>query len=315
MAFAATISEETPQVPPASLFEAYKDGLKGSLLPFLAEPLGLIAKDQEARDEAEKLLNLIASAFPDKPLIPWAVSATLRFNRMILEEERDFKRRGTYRRQRDDASFVNESVYQSHTVMEGYYLLGLLLTYLTWPHHQALLRFYRKRFLTPATVDFVMEWGTGHGLLSVLAAQAFPSAKLLGVDISPHSLAFTSSLLEAAGLASRCRFALGDVLQEPAPPEKAQRIICAEVLEHVSDPSALLRRLTGCLDHGGRAFLTAAINAAQADHIFHFRQTGEVTALIEKSGLEIVAAEEFIHPNRQGDDAAPAVLAVIAARA
>jgi SAM-dependent methyltransferase len=299
---------------PESLFESYRRGIKVSLLPYLAKTLDDISKDPLARNEAEELLGLLSRAFPGRACVPWALEATLRFNRMILEEEQDFKRRGTYRRRPQDAGQVNQDVYQSRTVMLDYYLPGLFLSYLTWPHHQALLAFYRQEFLAPSAPELVMEWGFGHGLLSVLAARAWPRARLFGLDISPHSLAFTRALMEAETAISRCSFSLGDILTADLPADKACGIICAELLEHVSEPKALLERLAAAMRGDGQAFLTAAINAPQADHIAHFRSAAEVEALVKEAGLTVIKRQELVHPHRNGASLAPTVLALIAAK-
>lgn len=73
--------------------------------------------------------------------------------------------------------------------------------------------------------------------------------------------------------------------------------------------------MDGSLNEGGQAFLTAAINAPQPDHIFHFRTEADVERLAAEAGLAIAAKRTFIHPNREGQNGAPAVLAFVATRA
>jgi 2-polyprenyl-3-methyl-5-hydroxy-6-metoxy-1,4-benzoquinol methylase len=94
----------------------------------------------------------------------------------------------------------------------------------------------------------------------------------------------------------------------------ADRLICAELLEHVADPKALLFRVAASLKDGGKAFLTAAINAPQPDHIYHFRSAGEVEELVQACGLSIHAQRLFTHPHRKTQNEPPAILALTAAK-
>ncbi len=297
---------------PHVLFESYRDALKASVLPFLGHSLDRLADDRQA--ELDELLLLLHRAFPEQPSPGWAVKATLRFNRMIIAEELDYRERAAYRRAPQDAADVNQLIYQSAETMTGFYLAGLLLSYFTWPHHTALLSFYRESFLTGRKPGTVMEWGVGHGLFTLHAKRQWPNASLVALDISEHSLDFTKRLLEADGTSCRPQFVLGDILAESLVLPTVDRLVCAEVLEHVADPKALLQRVADCLLPGGVTFLTAAINAPQPDHIFHFRDAGEVEELVRAAGLVIRAKRSLTHPHRARQSEAPTVLALIAAK-
>ena len=269
--------------------------------------------DRDVTDaDLEEALLLLQKAFPERASPGWAVEATLRFNRMIIAEELDYRRRQAYRHAPGDAGKVNAEIYQSGETMTGFYLAGLMLSYYTWSHHKDLLALFHGFLDTGPKGAYVMEWGTGHGLLSLLAARQWPSARLLALDISPHSLAFTAKLLAAAGIADRSELMLGDVLDPTLDFPQVDRLICAEVLEHVAEPGALIQRAAAALAGGGRAFFTAAINAPQPDHIFHFRCESEVEALIRAAGLSIESKTALVHPHRAGQDKAPTVFALTA---
>ena len=64
--------------------------------------------------------------------------------------------------------------------------------------------------------------------------------------------------------------------------------ICQEVLEHVEDPERLCQRLHNITRAGGKAYITAAINAAHSDHIYLFRSPDEVRQLLESTGWKII---------------------------
>ncbi len=179
----------------------------------------------------------------------------MRFNRMILAEERRFREHGAHRHTSENAEEVNATIYQSSEIMSGFYLAGLLLSYFTWRHHQELLDFYRREFLSETEQPArIVDWALGHGLLTLLAARKWPNAALTGLDISPHSLEFAEKLLRAAGVAHRGHFILGDILGAPFPTSHADRLICAEVLEHVPNLAAVVQQAAIALGQAGEPF-------------------------------------------------------------
>jgi len=64
-------------------------------------------------------------------------------------------------------------------------------------------------------------------------------------------------------------------------------LICIEVLEHLEDPVAWLRRLRESVVPGGRAFITAALNAAQLDHIYLYENSEQVIAHLRAAGFAL----------------------------
>lgn len=292
----------------------------GSLLGFIPAGIDELATrhGDAYRGRFEAVLEVLREAFPDRPWPRWAAGGIVEFCRMTLREEARFKTRQHYSRSAADFDAVVGEVYDSAEVMEGYYLVGLLMSYFVWPHHFELLRFFEDAFLSPddGEVASVAEWGCGHGLFSLLAARRWPGAAVALADVSRHSLAFATRLLAAAGHGGRLRSRLGDILaggQDGEPP--AERLICAELLEHVADPEALLRRVHAGLAPGGRVFLTAAINAPQLDHIQLYRGTGEVFAMVARAGLEVGATVVVSHPASRGRANPPTVVAMVAGHA
>jgi 2-polyprenyl-3-methyl-5-hydroxy-6-metoxy-1,4-benzoquinol methylase len=106
-----------------------------------------------------------------------------------------------------------------------------------------------------------------------------------GFDISPSSCAFARQHLEAAGLAHRFAMRQQDIIAEPMAP--TPWLVCVEVLEHLEDPVAFLKALRDSLAPGGKAFITAALNAAHADHIYLYRNGEEVWAHLDAAGFRL----------------------------
>lgn len=236
-----------------------------------------------------------------------AVRAFVKFNKGILKEELSFRETGRY--SASEFSQIRRDVYENPEVMEDYYLAGLYLTYYIWPHHYRLLRFFRDSFLEPpGDVSVFMEWGVGHGLLSQLAFNRWPSAKAGLYDVSPYSLQFSGRLLEASGF-SAFETNLGDVTSLET--GQADAVICGELLEHVDDPRKLLGKLRSSMNPGARAFMTGAINSAQEDHLTLFSSAEQVQELVAEAGFSVVDSVKLVHPNRAHEKDAPSVLALV----
>ena len=122
-----------------------------------------------------------------------------------------------------------------------------------------------------------------------LALAEAPSWRGEGVDISPTSVNWARALAEAAGTSDRANIHEGDALSfRPQCP--AQAAISCFVLEHLEKPEALLGNMAEALEPGAPAFVTAAITAAEIDHIYEFRRESELVALAEQAGFRVCAS-------------------------
>jgi 2-polyprenyl-3-methyl-5-hydroxy-6-metoxy-1,4-benzoquinol methylase len=182
-----------------------------------------------------------------------------------------------------------QEVYFNDEYMHTQYLPGLLLSHYLWSHHYRQLQYF-ERFFVPSLAAQAQprfaEVGIGTGVYSRTALQAVPSAQGFGYDLSPVSVKFTRAHLDAFGLLGRYDTDLRNVIDQP-PQEKVGHVICVEVLEHLEDPVALLRGLKAMTAEGGQLFITAALNAANADHIYLYRNAEEVLAQAAEAGLHV----------------------------
>jgi 2-polyprenyl-3-methyl-5-hydroxy-6-metoxy-1,4-benzoquinol methylase len=290
----------------------FRAGLQKSFFRFLDAPVGqLLAKyGASFATEADRYLGVLRDTYPERRWPDWCVDSFVRWNREIIREERAFAADGRYSREGSDFADVVADVYSKPEVMEGYYLSGLYLSYLCWPHHYELLRFFRRRFVEGLSGEGeVMEWGVGHGLFTLVTCQCWPRLRARAYDVSPSSIRFARRLLERQGV-GEVTFIEADVLAASIPP--ADFLICGELLEHVPQPDLLLAKAAAALRPGGWLFLTGAINAPQVDHLFRFAAPQGITSLVERHDFAVIAAELLTHPNRRGAAAAPQVLALVA---
>ena len=179
-------------------------------------------------------------------------------------------------------------VYFNEAHMMREYLPGLLLSHFLWPHHYRQLQFFDTAFLAPMALTdeaHFAEVGVGTAVYSRRILSRLPRARGKGYDISPSSCAFAMHHLAAAGVGDRFTMLQRDILAERIEP--VSWLVCVEVLEHLEQPVEFLRGLRRGLVPGGKAFITAAVNAAHADHIYLYRDAEEVWCHLEQAGFRL----------------------------
>lgn len=237
-------------------------------------------------DEAEETLRAL---FPDDETLSSAVKGYSAFAMDSMRRQARFEKDLAYPA-KTYAEAASEVYFNDAHMMEVY-LPGLLLSHFLWPHHYRQLEFFDAAFVRPmraAGGDRFLEVGVGTGLYSRRLLQALPDAFGHGLDISPSSQAYASRHIAAFGLESRYQVHLRDVADEAD--AGAPWLICVEVLEHLEDPVAFLRSLRRVLAPGGRAFITAALDAANADHIYLYRTSEQVQAHLQAAGFALEQA-------------------------
>ena len=199
----------------------------------------------------------------------------------VFEIERVYKNK-TY----EEAS---ADVYHNDQYMNNLYLPGILLSHFLWPHHYRQHLFCQSTFLNDlrlAKPDTFFDVGVGTGFFSRLALQVAPETIGRGFDISAASKGYAERQASSFNVSSRYSVELRDVI-ELTPSEKTDFLISVEILEHLEDPLSFLAALRKMLAPGGKAFITAALNAANADHIYLYKNPGEVVDQLHKTGFRI----------------------------
>lgn len=244
--------------------------------------------------------------FPDEVKLRNATQGYIAFSNQGMRAQIEFQRRGQYRFSSFDE--VAHNVYFDPNYMSSCYLPGLLLSHLLWPHHYAQLSFYRHivEKINPGTFA---EIGVGTGVYSLFTLLQFPTINGLGVDISESSLSFSTALLQSAGLIKNYDTHLCDISRTTLP-YRTDLVISVELLEHLENPVGFLRGIRNLIEHGGDAFVTAAINAAHADHIYLYGSVADIEAQLRESDLHIV---EYIYEpaynSRRENELVPAIAA------
>jgi 2-polyprenyl-3-methyl-5-hydroxy-6-metoxy-1,4-benzoquinol methylase len=217
----------------------------------------------------------------------------------MLREQIRFRKTGVYRL--DDAGVANDTVYSDPTRMRAY-LIGLLLTYLFWPNHYALFQLFGDGLARFHPLRS-LEVGAGHGLFTTELIRRHPDVDLTVVDISQSSIDVTRDFLDAFDVPrDAVRFLLADFMGPDLALGTFDLIVLGEIIEHVNDAGALLRRAAELLTPDGTIFLTTCANCPAADHIYYFGSAEEIRELVRASGLgigrEVVLAAEAVPEDR-----------------
>lgn len=231
--------------------------------------------------------QVLSALFPSAKALEAAVKGYATFAMHSMRLQAVFERDRQYKTKTHEQASSEVYFNEKHMMQE--YLPGLLLSHFLWPHHYRQLQFFDSAFVQAMRVagatSFV-EVGIGTGLYSSLLLRKLPSVKGIGLDISPSSKLFTEAQMTALGVENRYHVELRDVTAVPMEPQ-TDWLVCVEVLEHLDDPVAFLRGLRRNMAPGARAFITAALNAAHADHIYLYRNADEVLAQLIEAGFSL----------------------------
>ncbi len=190
----------------------------------------------------------------------------------------------------EDQSYEDacENVYMNSDYMMDLYLPGIFVSHFLWRHHYRQFNYYKDRFLPLLNrIDDrrFYEVGTGTGFYTAQIFRHEPRFQGYGIDISPHSRQFTLNNVRGWGFESS--FSSLDTNIIGANFEPLPCIQCIEVLEHLSDPQTFLDHLRKMLRPGGHGFITAALTAPNADHIYLYWTPQEVIAQLEAAGFAV----------------------------
>lgn len=204
-------------------------------------------------------------------------------------------------------------VYFNAEHMMREYLPGLLLSHFLWPHHYRQLQFFDTAFVGAMRLSEqpqFAEIGVGTAVYSRRLLARLPASTGQGYDISPSSCQFARQHMEAAGVQARYVMNEQDIIARPIAP--TPWLVCVEVLEHLEQPIEFLKALRNALTPGGKAFITAALNAAHADHAYLYRSASEVWQHLGEAGFAL--EQSFVgtsHPSPSPDGPAPLVAAFV----
>ncbi|QPJ65214.1 MAG: class I SAM-dependent methyltransferase [Candidatus Nitrohelix vancouverensis] len=218
----------------------------------------------------------------------------------VNRSQMEYERRGHYPNKSYDE--VYKTVYDNPEFMDRYHW-GVFVTTFAWEHHLEIYEFFRSAFLPKlqGKEGRLLDLGSGSGVWSLLTLQDKKGWISQGIDISRHSVGIASAMAETAKASSQVRFSVADALEHQDESLYDAGVSCF-LLEHLEGPQRLFDNLARNLKPGAWAFVTAALTAAEADHIAEFKKESEILQMVERAGFRAVAmhsAAPDTHPRSQ----------------
>jgi cyclopropane fatty-acyl-phospholipid synthase-like methyltransferase len=146
-----------------------------------------------------------------------------------------------------------------------------------------------------------LEIGPGHGYYMMTAVLESAFDRFTGVDISEASIAQTRAIIDffAPEASDQIELRHCDFLDATTLASASfDAIVMGEVLEHVEQPGAFLRRIAELARPDAFIYVTTCINAPAVDHIFLWRSTDELEALFKECGFAIREALRLPYEGR-----------------
>jgi 2-polyprenyl-3-methyl-5-hydroxy-6-metoxy-1,4-benzoquinol methylase len=185
---------------------------------------------------------------------------------------------------------VFKNVYDNAEFMERYHW-GVYITTFAWEHHLELHKYFNENFLDllPDKELQAIDLGTGSGIWSMFIADRNRKWKTTGIDISEKSVALTQKFIECNHFSENITIQSGDALSYKTDELNDFGVSCF-LIEHLENPINLLKNLYQNLKPGAYAFVTAALTAAEIDHIFEIKKESDLIVMAEDAGFRVMSS-------------------------
>ena len=222
----------------------------------------------------------------------------LHFLMDVNRSQVEYERRGNYMNKSYNDVF--DRVYNNPKFMNLYHW-GVFVSTFTWEHHIKIYDLYRKSFLPCLNPEAgrLLDLGSGSGIWSFLTTHFLPQWTSQGIDISEKSVELSTTMAESSGFDKKVQFKARDALTFKGT-EKYNAAISCFLMEHLEEPQLLLQNMASNLETRGYAFITAALTAAESDHISEFRRESEIVSMAEEAGFRVFSmysAAPLSHPD------------------
>lgn len=235
-------------------------------------------------EEEKKLVRRIQFFLMNGETIDSLAEAYLAFCNYFAEERIHFVRTGSYRYH---SSAETLPLYQDQQYMHNY-MIALGLSIYMWKIQRENMRFFLRACRNCTfTGGRYLEVGPGHGEYFVSAMENTKFDQYIGVDISETAAALSRKFVEYAVKEKKNFNIINKDFFDFKAEDRFQGIILGEILEHVENPLAFLKKIFELADDDAFIYLTTAINSPYPDHIYHFHSKEEIYELFEQADLTI----------------------------
>lgn len=235
----------------------------------------------------------------------------------FLELQIELEKKGKYRHSTFAEVEKNEYNNQDRKLSGPWYIWALYFSQFFWVVHNNIFTFFLDNFVKSAPeAGIVLEVPVGTGLFFTYFLKNKTKWSGVGVDIANLPINFTKDVLNIYAIATDRVELIQQDVNKYQTGQVFDRIMCGEFLEHVEDPVSILIKIRNLLKDNGEVFITAAVWAANIDHIYLYRNADEVRQHLNRAGFDI--KKEIIVPVFKGpvsSKSVPFVYAAISAKA
>ena len=219
----------------------------------------------------------------------------LHFLMDVNRSQVEYERRGNYLNK--SYSDVFNRVYNNSEFMEFYHW-GVFVSTFAWEHHIKIYDLYRNSFLPCLNPKggYLLDLGSGSGIWSFLTTYFSPQWISQGIDISEKSVELSTKMALSSGLNTKVTFKTYDALKYKGDKKYNAAISCF-LMEHLEKPQLLLQNMASNLETKGYAFITAALTAAEIDHISEFHRESEIVLMAEEAGFRVISMYSAAPPS------------------
>jgi hypothetical protein len=253
--------------------------------------------------ELDNLIGTFAGKTEDQ--LEKAIEGYVNFAVDGMRLQRKYEKTGRYEPKSYEEA--GQQVYHNRDYMFSLYLPGILLSHYLWPHHYRQLQFF-NRVMVPIISNHpaptFCDIGPGTGFYSRCFLESSDNAEGWAFDISQSSLDFSKMQTDAFDVGKRYHLENRNIITDPVE-KRWPFLMCVEVLEHLEDPLTFLRAVREMLEVGGRGFITAAVTAANEDHIYLYSSGDEVGQQLEEAGFKILERQYDRAYDPKGEEPVP----------
>jgi len=184
---------------------------------------------------------------------------------------------------------AKKKVYNNNVKMKSY-MVGLAISQFFWKTHYKMFKHLQLFINNSKSSKNYLEIGPGHGLFAYYAFKNLKDLKNFHViDISKTSLKLTKNFLELflKNNQVKTKYIYGDFVNKKIN-NKYDIIVCGEVIEHVSNPDKLLKRIHYYLNDKGKVFISTCINCPAIDHINQWHTIDEIRKIYKKAKFKLM---------------------------
>ena len=186
---------------------------------------------------------------------------------------------------------AKKNVYFNPKKMRSY-MVGLAISQFFWETHFKMFKHLQKMILSKLNTKYYLEIGPGHGLFSFFSIKTLKNlSDYTAVDISKTSLELTKEFIKlntSRNLKKKLNFINKDFL-DLNKNKKYELIVCGEVLEHVLNPTKLLKKIQSILKEEGKVFVSTCINCPAIDHVNQFFNIEDIEKMFLKAKFNVVS--------------------------